>query len=65
MVILEYREATDLNVVYMEGFGRPSHFVKDATEVARIRTKFAHLDRMSLSRNDTITMIERALRDRR
>jgi transcriptional regulator with XRE-family HTH domain len=60
MAVLEFRDATELNVVYVEGFDR-QHYLKDPAEVARYRADFDRLGRACLDEFDTTTMIKSQL----
>jgi len=64
LAILEFHEAADLDVVYVEGFGRSPHFRKQPAEVCRYRGAFERLRTQCLDRGRTIEMIEAVARGR-
>ena len=56
MAILEFREAPELDLVYVEGFGR--HYLKLPAEVDQCRDAFDRLSLACLDRCETMTMIK-------
>ncbi len=61
VAILEFQDAADLNVVYVEQYRGTHHFVKDQAEVARCQEHFRQLTEKCLDERRTIELIERAL----
>lgn len=62
IAILEFREAAELDLVYVEGFGRSRHFLRQPDEVARYRQEFERLSARCLNPRETVKMIESAIR---
>ncbi|WP_433381773.1 helix-turn-helix domain-containing protein [Actinoplanes sp. CA-142083] len=61
VAILEFREASDLDIVYVEQYRGTHHYVKRPAEVARCRDHFERLTIMCLDQDHTIDLIERTL----
>ncbi|GAA0519804.1 hypothetical protein Ade02nite_81010 [Paractinoplanes deccanensis] len=61
MAILEFRDAPDLDIVYVEQYRGTHHFEKRPAEVARCRDRFARLTERCLGNRQTIDLIETAL----
>jgi transcriptional regulator with XRE-family HTH domain len=61
MAILEFREAPELDLVYVEGFGRGRHYIKLPAEVDQCREAFGRLSLACLDHCETTTMIKELL----
>jgi hypothetical protein len=60
MAILEFRDAPELNVVYVEGHDR-QHYIREPSEVARRRAGFERLSGACLGESATTAMIKARL----
>jgi transcriptional regulator with XRE-family HTH domain len=60
LAILEFQGAADLDVVYMEGHGRPPHYIKEQVEVGRHREQFERLSMVCLDHSRTTNMIRKS-----
>ena len=58
LAILEFHDAADLNVVYIEAPGKASHFLKQPAEVAHYQREFEQLSHQSLDHQHTRKMIQ-------
>jgi transcriptional regulator with XRE-family HTH domain len=61
VAILEFREAADLDIVYVEQYRGTHHYVKRPAEVARCREQFERLSAMCLDPDRTIGLLEQIL----
>lgn len=60
IAILEFRDAPELNVVYVEGFDR-QRYIKEPAEVERCRADFDRLSGACLDAGETVSMIKAQL----
>ncbi|WP_433306841.1 Scr1 family TA system antitoxin-like transcriptional regulator [Actinoplanes sp. CA-030573] len=60
VAILEYDDAPDLNIVYVEQYRGTHHFMKQPAEVARCQANFAELTAKCLDERATKELIAEA-----
>jgi transcriptional regulator with XRE-family HTH domain len=60
MAVLEFRDAPELNVVYVESFDR-QHYIREQAEVTRYCDVFERLARSCLDEGETVMMIKSQL----
>ena len=58
MVILDFGAAADLDIVYVEGFGRAGRYMKEAAKVDHYREVFDRLSSRCLNAEETTTLVE-------
>jgi len=58
LAILEFHDAADLDIVYLEGTGRPAHHIRQPAEVVRHREQFERLSMRCLDHPQSMKMIE-------